>query len=398
MGVLLRVEGDMVASQNGRRVTELLVYAAIPGDVQSDEIGMLTPPRSSSPAADSDLPETGDSSQVKTARLYALPLSSDLYFHLNSAHGPRSPPADDLAEGFGRFIPDPTVHGNAEQSSQWKRQRLDSLFEDATQQRKRTKTRGGENVAKAMASLDRARKGNQANTTGTIKSVESGSNSPIWMAPSKPGHPRNLGITRTQSLGSLRELDQTRPSSRGSITALKRSSLHRVASVGAIKSSSPVPEAVNSIEQQNKNALARVVMAGMRMYGLQQKKKTHNPRAASEVPSSTPHDPLSATPTEGKDEYKLVYHQTYKTVSFALRRQISVTGISQDVMRDMVDQSLELFCVDPMQKVNISQDSFGTGTQVEQNVFDSPSDISGSQKSPACHITPRKNTSQVFTG
>jgi len=385
----------MVASQNGRRVSELLIYAAMSREMRVDQSGILTPPRSSSPAVDSDLPENDDSSHSKTARLYALPLSSDIHFHFNDARSPQSPPADDPGEGFGRFLPNHKVDEKAENSSQRKRQRLDSLFDDASQQRKRTKRRGGESVAKAMASLDAAHTVNRENPTGTNNNVESGSNSPTMVAPSKPGHPRNLGMTRTQSLGSLHELDQGRPSSRSGITALKRSSLHRVASVGTFKSSSPIPEAANEIEQQNKTALARVVMAGMRMYGLQQKKKPPNPRAASEAPSDVLHNSISTTTNEDEDEYKLVYHQTYKSVSFALRRQISAIGISQDLMRDMVDQFLEIFCVDPMQKAQeskMSLEGFGTEAHGKQNVFDSPSDISGSQTSITCQIMPRKNT------
>ncbi|MCJ1250533.1 hypothetical protein MMC30_007761 [Trapelia coarctata] len=401
VGVLLRVDGDMVASQNGRRVSELLIYGAIPREMRSDQVGILTPPRSSSPAIDSDSADNDDASQVKTASLYALPLSSDLHCHFNGAQGPQSPPADDLAEGFGRFLPDHPVEENEKNSSQRKRQRLDSLFEDATQQRKRAKRRGGESVAEAMASLNTAQNGNMENITGTINSVESGSNSPTMMAPNKPGHTRNLGITRTQSLGSLRDFDQSRPSSGGATNSLKRSSLHRMASVGVCESSSPAPEDLNGIEQQNKHALARVVMAGMRMYGLQQKKKLLNTRAPFEAPSGVPHDSLSAAANVDEDDYKLVYHQTYKAVSFALRRQISVLGIAQELMRDLVDQFLEIFCVDPTQKAQeskVGQEGFGTEAHMGQNAFDSPSDIGGSQTSIICHVTPRKNTGNGATG
>lgn len=392
VGVLLRVKGDMLTSQNGRRVSELLIYAAIPRETRSDQVGMLTPPRSSSPAVDSELPENVSPSQVETARLYALPLSSEIKYHFSGTPGSQSPPGDDLAEGLGRFLSDHTVDEKAESSTQRKRQRLDSLFDDASQQRKRTKRRGGESVAKAIASLETGHTVNREDPTGAINSVESGSNSPAVIAPSKPVHPRNLGRSRTQSLGSLQDLDQSRPSSRSGITALKRSSLHRVASVGTFESSSPVLEAVNGIEQQNKTALARVVMAGMRMYGLQQKKKPYNPRAASEAPSGVPHNSTSAVTNEDEDEYKLVYHQTYKAVSFALRRQMSITGIGQNLMRAMVDQFLEIFCVDPIQKAQeskMSLEGFGTENHGEQNVFDSPSNMSGSQTSITCRFMRR---------
>ena len=391
----------MLVSQNGQRISELLIYAAVPREVRSDQVGILTPPRSSSPAIDLDTLENGNSSPVKVARLYALPLSLDPYHHFSNAQGPQSPPADDLAEGFGQFLPCDIVNDSVGNPSQRKRQKLDHLFEDATQQRKRVKRRGGESVAKAMAYLDTAPKGSLETISGTINSIESGSNSPITMAPSRRGHSRNLGMTRTRSLGSLRDLEQSRPSSTGSITALKRSSLRRVASVGVFQSSSPIPEVTNSIEQQNKKALARVVMAGMRMYGLQQRTKPVNPRAASEAPSIVPLDLAATAANVDEDDYKLVYHQTYKAVSFALRRQIPAIAVGQELMRDIVDQFLELFCVDPMRKVQgskVGHEGFGTEARTEQNAFDSPSEIGGSQPSFPCHSMSKTSTGRSAAG
>jgi len=134
-------------------------------------------------------------------------------------------------------------------------------------------------------------------------------------------------------------------------------------------------------------------MAGMRMYGLHQKKKSKNDRATSELPSETTGTALGSS-RGNEDEYKLVYHQTYKAALFAFRQTIAVAHISQDLLRDMVDQLLELFCVDPSQKLHISdvaQGSFGSEHQLQKGVFDSPSSTQDPQTLTTLFITPRKN-------
>ena len=76
-----------------------------------------------------------------------------------------------------------------------------------------------------------------------------------------------------------------------------------------------------TVESRNKEALSRVVMAGMRMYGLQQRRKTKS-RRGSVALSHDCNDHISeeqaAQDAVKDEEYKLIYHQTFKGAILAL--------------------------------------------------------------------------------
>ena len=379
IGILLRVIGEMKMSLDGPRVTELLLYASMSGKSHLGDSGIFTPPRSSSPSAGIDHLIDASDYILQTSHVYALPLSSELVHRLDDYLESRSPPPEDLANGHARFIPLLTESGMEDCSGHRKRLRLDSLFADATQRSKRSKRRGGESVAMAMASLDYPTSDDQRSKDNTVSHCTKSSTDQSAFLPKKPTHTRMLGMSRSHSLSSMRDLEATRPSSRGSVGAMKRSSLRRVASVAALDSSSSAPELNDGIEQQNRTALSRVVMAGMRMYGLQQKRKAEHSTVVPELQSDAiPSPSMQAVPelqpycipspsipqatTENEDEYKLIYHQTYKAASFALRKQMAVSGIGQEVLRDIVDQLLELFCTNQQPRIpqDTSQQEFGS--------------------------------------
>jgi hypothetical protein len=94
----------------------------------------------------------------------------------------------------------------------------------------------------------------------------------------------------------------------------KRSTLSQVATV-------PLQSEEPTTESRNKEALSRVVMAAMRMHGLQQRKKTRS-RRASVAPGGEESQSLSeeaeAEEPAKDEEFKLMYHQTYKGAAFAL--------------------------------------------------------------------------------
>ena len=132
-----------------------------------------------------------------------------------------------------------------------------------------------------------------------------------------------------------------------------------------------ISESNNEILEQNKSQLAKMIMTGMRLHGLQQRKRPNtgisrpsHSRGSSAVP------PIAEQPG-GDDEYKLVYHQTHRAVMFAFRAHCNTKVISQDTMRDVVDQMLHLFCTDPL-IASPPIDSFVVG-KAEENPFDPPS-------------------------
>jgi hypothetical protein len=71
---------------------------------------------------------------------------------------------------------------------------------------------------------------------------------------------------------------------------------------------------------RNKEALSRVVMAALRMHGLQQRKKNRSRRESIAPGAEDGRDVDAETAAEdaAKDEeYKGMYHQTYKGAAFA---------------------------------------------------------------------------------
>ena len=112
-------------------------------------------------------------------------------------------------------------------------------------------------------------------------------------------------------------------------------------------------------------------MAGMRLYGLQQRKRTSKSRAVSEVPSQTANlDPPLNSALEDVDEYKLVYHQTFKGCCFALREHFAKSTVNQAVMREVADKLLAIFCSDPLAAfVDNPGDGFGRDVKEEDSPF-----------------------------
>ena len=353
IGVLMRVDGETMVNEVGPRITELLLYATLSLEDGQSREGILTPPRLSSPVPEHPQFQAG------TTRIYALPLSSELS-HNSAIRLPPSPPPEDLEDGQGRFFP-PVDFASISQSR--KRQRLDSLFDGVVQQNKRARRHGGETVSKAMASIE-------------CRPVSRGAKTPTE-APTQPemlarkrSNPPNPSLSRAHSIGSLRDIQDARPLSRnGPLALTKRSSLHRVASTSILSSSPLLPEPISGLEQQNKATLSRIIMAGMRMYGLQQRKKVERSRMGSENAPTGPEDPIQLE----EDEYKLVYHQTYKAAAFVFRKHMSSILLAQDLISDTVDHFLAMFCSDPLASEPESGNlQLSKGTEGNY-VFDSPS-------------------------
>jgi hypothetical protein len=96
-------------------------------------------------------------------------------------------------------------------------------------------------------------------------------------------------------------------------------------------------------------------MAGLRLYGLQQSRRKHgHARRTSEVQLQSQSNVESAVLQQedaAKDEeYKLIYHQTYKGAVFAFRKVIATEPLFSNptLVQDTVDRLLAIFCIDPM--------------------------------------------------
>ena len=393
LGILLKVDEEKLVSSTRPRATEILLYAVLPGVSEKDQNSPLTPPRSSSPSY-FDIPLDSGIQTTRSARLCARLLSSDLHITPGQHHVGSKLSSDEEAAYSAQFLtPPPDDYQSLPPLP--KRQRLDSLFDNAARQSKQSRKRGGENLAKAIAHSDMAsarwKEGKSIEEQIHEKGHETHGSSAVKIQ-SRPT--RALSLARSQSLGSLKDLDAMRPSSRlGSAVPNKRPSLHRVTSIATHDSSSPTPESMTSTEHQNKTALTKVVMAGLRLYGFQPKKKSIQPKAELEDTSRQGFVSGIDHAHSDEEEYKLLYHQTFKSASFVFRNRLASQIISQDLMREAVDRLLAMFCNDPLQKTRLDgggHRSFGNELSSAQQVFDSPSDGNAVDRAQECFGTPRK--------
>ncbi|KAL8725664.1 MAG: hypothetical protein Q9181_006330 [Wetmoreana brouardii] len=333
-GILLGVRGRDEAAQTGLKITEILLYAA--STLAKGVNAPPTPPASSSPSRDDPPIES-----APKPRLYALPLSSHIFRTLD--HLPPVKPCAIVSSDQGFYLPLPTEPSvPTEDNPVTKPAKIETLFNDATQNRRLQKKQGGAGVAKAMAGID------DKITMALPSPTQPDSTRAKGKAPAIRGP-----LSRASTTGSITSLRSTDPSAsrpkdsrRPTLTNGQRSSLHRVES--ALTPSidgidSPIPDdGTNDIEKQNKGALSRIIMAGMRMYGYQQQRH----KSISGALDSQYH--IGAAATADQDEYKAVYHQTFKAASFVFRKSWMERALGQEAMRDTVDVFLNKFCQDPL--------------------------------------------------
>ena len=386
-GILVRVEGSI--SQGGAslntQATELLLYGTVTAVPRVD--GLLTPPRSSSPVQDDPTFGASQPSIDTRVRLYALPLR----------RAKMIPVQKDLLPDIGeaQFLqPKTSCTDLIQDFPATKRRKISNVFDDATQQRRKLKGRGGEAVSRAMAteaiataSLETRPQPVRAEQPKDNNISDSGKGK----VTSAPNSRRSL--SRVSSTDTLQSQEPSRPPSRrDSFIPGKRSGLNRVESILSGPASPSIPDCDNDLQQQNTSTLSRIVMAGMRMYGLQQRKKMPKQIAQMIERSDTP-DSLPNTANGDYDEYKMVYHQTFKGACFAFRNHLAFQTVSQDAMREVVDRLLLIYCTDPLPKSgldSLGHQSFGSQEDKSFNAFDLPS----TEASTAVAATPSARRSK----
>ncbi|PVI03885.1 hypothetical protein DM02DRAFT_557197 [Periconia macrospinosa] len=329
VGILVGVSEEVLEGEertNGSRVTEILLYGTI-----------ATPAKRILPTPPSSSPENpyGQDEQLPELRVHALPLSSDLLHRNPVPEFPDTPGAQ--SEIQAQFIS--TSHIDDVTPTSPKRKR--DVFDEAAQRRKKARAKGGEGVAAAAARAHDTQKPYLHRKSLSIETKG------IPLSDSRPNsahgaHPSPRLLSRSPSLSS-----DTRPSSRKGAPdgQSKRSNLSHVATI-------PTQPEEPTTESRNKEALSRVVMAAMRMHGLQQRKKPKSRRGS--VAPGVEQDQLTeeaAAEEAAKDEeYKLIYHQTYKSAALALRKHITTKPLhtQPDRLGDVVERLLAIFCTDPL--------------------------------------------------
>jgi hypothetical protein len=258
--------------------------------------------------------------------LKAVPLCSETPSYLPS---PPLPPVATGQDSDAQFLPSLGDLRSAALAKEKMRRQVSGVFDEATERKRKARRKGGEGVAAAAAQQNdginvlvghkksKAPAKSKAQTISQIapkQLMEQNSTSTLHRSHSRresiSSHaheqPRRI-LSRSPSITS-----DTRPASRtGALEGMnKRSSLSRVSSLNETATT----------EERNKDAISRLVMAGMRLYGLQQRKRTNHSRRISEINIQMSVNSSDATAKEDAtkdEEYKLIYHQTYKGTVFA---------------------------------------------------------------------------------
>ncbi|KAI9690093.1 MAG: hypothetical protein M1820_010032 [Bogoriella megaspora] len=324
IGILVRVQNPPDSKITTTRTTDLLIYFSKSNPNSGHP---LTPP----PEAEDVLHNTTPAFSV-----YALPLSSDLLevAHQHSTSDPLPYAHDSDQEIDAQFLPpyppatDPSL----------KRKRSASIFDNATDRRRKTKRHGGESIAAAASrhSLPAALPGARKSLHTTDDASQSQSQSQVLMSGSQ---------TATEIAGNCQpakrpSLDHRSRSRSRSVCSLPRpsSSSKKTSNLCTVENVQPLDEEASSLEARNKEIISRTVMAGMRLYGLSSSARGATKTSGMEGGA------------EDEDTYKLVYHQTYKGAVFAFRRAMGkeALGVKVEKVREVVERLLEVFCVDPL--------------------------------------------------
>jgi hypothetical protein len=278
IGILARVDHDDDFPVSQLVITELMFYAILNSKAQGED---------------------GQDS----FKVLAVPLSS--HNITKAASHPFRPASPDLNAQevddnviVAHFIPDST-------SATAPRKSAHDIFETANELRRKTAGRGGAGIQAAAAGLSQARvlvghKKAKPSPKTVTKSLLIDTNVLPGSSLESPAlvHVRQ-NFRRSPSLSS----GGISHSRKDSSDFRSKDSLSKYAGVQKANQSTE-----NSFEPQNKETVSRLIMAGMRLYGLKSGKKPEKDR---ESPSA------DAESSGSEEEYKTIYHLTYRAVLFA---------------------------------------------------------------------------------
>ncbi|CAG8896375.1 unnamed protein product [Penicillium egyptiacum] len=373
VGLLVSVEGN--TKSGNATTTSLLVYGVLSSAASCTR--PPTPPHSSP----SEIPCHSSTPQRAPyeLRVYAAPLSTS---RLTQAQAYPSPPPSDPDQPVtnprcAEFLPDIS-------SPSPKRKRVATLFEVAAQHHRRVRQRGGEAVSQLMAS-SRPPSSSQNLQTLRIK------REPEEDGPTLPSLDRIVshrsrsvsigaglhrpGSGRSRATPALNVDPQKRaPTPNPFLDSCRRgaqisqgqgpSSLSVSEEKPVFAPSSPAKDP-DIVIAENKNLITRTILTCMRLYGfhranMRSTSMSKPPGGAGEadpdVSGATPApEALRAeTPAPGStaddDEFKAMYHATYKAAAFALRRYLKqAPGLEPSVLQKekamtCIDELLRLFC------------------------------------------------------
>ncbi|EAW08644.1 uncharacterized protein ACLA_095770 [Aspergillus clavatus NRRL 1] len=359
VGILLSANSSC-GTKSGSLTTDLLVYGVLSSAASFER--PPTPPGSSSP----DPYGHDHHANKQELRIYATPLSTSL---INKAQALCSPPETDTLANDARFaelLPDI-------RSPSPKRKRVATLFETAAQHHKKVRQKGGEAVSQLMAN-------SLSHSSQHLQTLR------IKRESEEPGLPllERIASQRSRSLSvgaglhsfkpSERRTEQLRPSSqRGYVreSASRKGTPNpfseppsRWEPTPALPASDDKPETSftskdsETIISENKNTIARTILTCMRLYGFNRSSK---PASTSKIVDSASQyvnlaTDMGPTSSTDEDEFKAMYHATYRASTFALRKYLKeppesaeclagpTPSLDKEKAMTYIDEFLRLFC------------------------------------------------------
>ncbi|KAE8145608.1 hypothetical protein BDV25DRAFT_170424 [Aspergillus avenaceus] len=372
VGLLINVNSS-TRPKAGSSTTDLLVYGVLTNATSFQR--PPTPPVSSSASSGEPVAPV-----IKhELRLYATPISSSLIVKAQALPSPPNPGTSSEDGGLAQFLPDV-------RSPSPKRKRVATLFESVTQHHQRVRQKGGEAVSQMMAN-SLAQPSQLLQTLRIKRESEEPSLPMLERIASQRSRSLSIGPNLHPGKPSELRTDHSRPSSsrgytrdhikRGTPNPFIESSLRKENELSPALPSSDgghqlldAQRNTESIVLENKNTISRTILTCMRLYGynrpatrpsssknsaahdmlLSHSEERDTRITPATVPTTTTH--LS---TE-EDEFKAMYHATYRASTFALRRYLKEPPASEGTAQllpplldkgkamSYIDEFLKLFC------------------------------------------------------
>ncbi|EED12430.1 conserved hypothetical protein [Talaromyces stipitatus ATCC 10500] len=384
VGLLVGVTASRSYTSSASNVSDLLIYGILSSGSDESTIRPPSPPDSSSLIGENGVYE--QYSRIKRElRIYAAPLATSFAQRVRDLPSPRSSVAgDDTVSDnskdatFANFLPDL-------RSPSPKRKRILSLFEGAAQHHRRVRQRemmphlslikvkeeADELGSPALGYLDlrRARSlsigGSQL--TKLSESVAVGDRRPgsskgmINRRDSKPKLTASQSFTNSESMRSQSVVPSpttnfVKPAPRNEGPSL-------------LEPHSSFPLDGETIMTRNKDLTTRTILTCMRLYGYNRKtSRSTKPSTTLSDTCEPSHEPdthhqqrensiipdYSSIPAE-EEEFKAMYHATYRAATFALRHYLKMASaetkppvLAKDTATNVIDGILKLFCDDQL--------------------------------------------------
>ncbi|KAL4782271.1 hypothetical protein BJX76DRAFT_333036 [Aspergillus varians] len=375
VGFLVNLNSATRPRASGPTTTDLLVHGILSTATSYER--PPTPPISSSPEAEGVVSGT----HTQELRIYATPISGSLITRALALTNREDSETIGGHEQFAQFLPDT-------ESPSPKRKRVATLFESVAQHHKRVRYKGGEAVSQLMAqSLSQP---SQQLQSYRVKRESEEPSLPI-LSKIASHRPRSLSISSNLNPNKVLEprAEHSRPSSSWGYTRqhsskrgtpvppgpsseapTRKESVLPLALLSPEDKESPGPKGAGNIVSDNKNIITRTILTCMRLYGFNRtarpassnKNLSHNDMAHLHSEGKDSNIPGESTALSGfntctdEDEFKAMYHATYRASTFALRKYLKEPIANKDGSKSVppvlergkamtyIDGFLKLFC------------------------------------------------------